>query len=437
MKTIYKTLVLGVFLIAGAAVSPAFAQDKCTDLEGSNAVYQKYLDNYKGVIDKSTVDKRKIAVAAAKEYVETYGSCTNFKDYTDYLTKKGPELEQKIAEAILAWERDERYARFDKAALARNTAEIFASGEDILKYEPDFVDVILVLAGAGLDETAEKKVDTYNGKTIDYAKSAIKKLQAGTESQSKKYGFRFWEFDDKENAIGWMTYTIGWIEYFRQGNKTAGLNNLYNATQIKSEIKEKDFIYALVGDNYVDKSNALNKEILELIKAKEGQESFASKSKLSMSKGYVDRAIDAYSRAYDAAKAALKKETKPELKAKKQTYIDELYETLKGLYKFRYETVEAPIAEPDLVNKLNSHIASVTKSSFLSPTAEVVPVDPPNPDEEKAEKEAATTTTGTTTTTPVKPKAIPTPAPPTSKAATNSSTVKSDADKTNNKPKKQ
>ena len=40
MKTIYKTLVLGVFLAVLAVVSPTFAQDVCADIEANQALYE-------------------------------------------------------------------------------------------------------------------------------------------------------------------------------------------------------------------------------------------------------------------------------------------------------------------------------------------------------------------------------------------------------------
>ncbi len=435
MKTIYKTLVLGVFMTALLAVTPAFAQGDCSDLETANAIYQKYLDNYKGVIDKTTVEQRRLAVAAAKEYVDKYAACETFKDTYDYLKKKGPELSAKIDAALLEIDKQERYTRFDKAMKAGNASEIFASGDDILKFEPNFLDVYITLAGVGLDETWVKQNNTYNAKTSEYAKTALKKIEAG--EKSAKFGLYQYEYDSKENTSGWMTFAIGYIDYFRNNNKTAGLNNLYKSTQMKSETRDQEFIYELVGDQYSEKANTLNAEILELIKANNGQETFESKTKLALSKGYAERAIDAYSRAYDVAKSNLKKITKAELKATKETYVADLFETLKLLYKFRYETIEVPIADADLVNRLNTHIASVTKGNFPSPTTEVEPVDPPKPDEETTETETSTSS-GTTSTTVEKPKSMP--APPAAKSdvtkvTTSGTNVKSDADRSSIKPK--
>ena len=65
-----------------------------------------------------------------------------------------------------------------------------------------------------MDEAAVKQNDTFNNKTIDYAKSAIKKIESG--ETSKKYGLEGYDYNTKDNAIGWMNYTIGYIEFYRQ-----------------------------------------------------------------------------------------------------------------------------------------------------------------------------------------------------------------------------
>ena len=94
------------------------------------------------------------------------------------------------------------------------------------------------------------------------------------------------------------------------------------------------------------KQKFLIKKLLILLSI-ENKETFESKSKLALSKGYADRAIEAYAKAYEVAKANMSKEKDAAAKAKTQEYVTSLYDTLKGLYKFRYETVEKPIMIPN------------------------------------------------------------------------------------------
>ncbi len=431
MKTFYKTLVLGVFLAVLAVATPTFAQDVCADLPANQALYDQYINNYKG-----TLEQKKTAVKAGKEYIEKYAACEAFAQQVDYLKKAVPKKEEEVKTETAAVEQAARYQRFDKAMKAGNTAEIYASGEDIIKAEPDFLDVILVLASVGLDEAAEKQNDTYNAKATEYAKSAIKKLESGVKSNSGKFGAYKYEYNTKNNAIGWMNYTVGYINYYRLKDKNSGVEYLYKATQIDSETKDRDFIYALIGDKYVEKADALNKEIIVLIKAADNKETFESKTKLAMSKGYADRALEAYSKAYEVAKANMNKEKDATKKAQMKEYVDNVYNTLKGLYKFRYETVEKPIPDTDLVTQLNTLIASVASKPLTNPTTEVKPVDPPSEDEKTTDSTTSTTTTTTTTPASTTKTPAPTTTKPVTKTMTNGSAVKTEADKTGNKPKR-
>ncbi len=385
---------LGVFMAVLAVVSPTFAQDVCADIEANTALYEEYTKNFKG-----TLEQKKTAVKAGNEYIQKYAACADYEPQITYLKRAVPTLEKTIAEMEAEAAKQKRYARFNAAVPAGNAAEIFASGEDILKYEPEFIEIIIVLASVGLDEAAVKQNDTFNSKAISFAKSAIKKIEGGKTSDT--YGLFGWEYKTKENALGWMNYTIGYIEYYRLNSKESGLNYLYKATQMDSEVKDRDFIYVLMGERYAAKAEALNKEIVEIIKAEE-KETFESKTKFALSKGYVDRAIEAFAKGYEVAKANMSKETDAAKKTEMTKYVDGLFNTLKTLYKFRYETVEEPLAEPELVQQLNSHIAAVSRKPLPSPTSEVQPVDPPTEEEEETTDSTTTSLPTTTTTTPAK-----------------------------------
>lgn len=417
MKTFYKTLTLGVFLAVLAVVSPTFAQgDVCAEIEPNQALYAQYTDNYKG-----TLEQKETAVKAGNEYIQKYANCPTYSQQVEYLKKAVPKLETSIAEIKKQNAETARIERFNKALQAKNSSEIFAAGDDILKNGPQSLDLDLTIALAtiGLDEAAVKKNNTFNGKTIDYAKSVIQKLESGKTSET--FGIKGFEYNSKDNTLGWMNYTIGYIEYYHLNKKDEGLSHLYKATQLGPEVKEKDFIYILMGDKYVEKTEALNKEIIVIIETNKG-ENFESKSKLALSKGYADRAIDAYVKAYDIAKAAAAKETDATKKADKQKYVSNLFETLKGLYKFRYETLDKPMTDAEVSQQLNSYIASASSKTLPSPNSEVKPVDPPSEDE-KTDETSTTSTTSTTTTTPAK-------------TASTGANVKTEANKTTAKPKK-
>ncbi len=76
MKSVFRFLGLGVlaatFTAAGAG--DAFAQNVCDEVDAKQATYKKFTDNF----DKALA-QRKVAVEAAKEYIEKYGTCADDK----------------------------------------------------------------------------------------------------------------------------------------------------------------------------------------------------------------------------------------------------------------------------------------------------------------------------------------------------------------------
>lgn len=374
MKKTFKALALGICaaLVLTATTASVFAQnDVCSNFEANQALYAKYTDNYKGPITESTLAQRKVAADAAKEYVAKYAACEDFSAQVDYLKKAGPSLQKKID----AFEKEmvvtKRYNRFDEAMKAKNTAEIFASGAEILKYEPDFLDVTIVLASVGLDEAA-KETDTYNNKTLEYANAAVDMLNKNEKSESGKFGAYQYEYDTKENALGWMNYAIGLVKYYRQKKEDEGLTYFYKATQYDSETKEKAFIYELMGKKYQAQAVKLKDEIIALLKSNDMKESFESKMKDALLRGYIDRAIDAYAKAFQLTKEAEAKNA--------------IYENMKGLYRFRYETPDKTFTDEELKTRLDTYVASIKNKPIPSPTSEVQPVNPPDPEEEKTEE---------------------------------------------------
>jgi outer membrane biosynthesis protein TonB len=117
-----------------------------------------------------------------------------------------------------------------------------------------------------------------------------------------------------------------------------------------------------------------------------------------MQKGYAERAINAYARAYKIAKGD----------PKKKDLVEPLATTLKQLYAFRYTG--------KTLDNVDTYVATVTSNTLVDPTTTVTPV------KEEVPTTPATTTPGTTTpanttapatTATPKPAATTTPKPAT------------------------
>lgn len=411
MKTISKVLSLGILmsaLTAGSATS-VFAQDACADVEAKQAIYKKFTDNYAGKLDQ-----KKAAIEAGKEYVSKYGACPDDKQIVDYLNANLPKLEETVNAAEANNKTQKMYSDFDAALKAKNTANIFSTGKTILATDPNIVDVILVLASTGYDQSvANPPVDTYNNETINYAKSAIQKLEAGTPSKTGDYGvlqysYKTPEFPEgKNNALGWMNYSIGYILYHRQNKKEEALPYLYKAAQANASTKSYPALYQTLGSYYRDQVARIGKEIVAKIDEGKKVEAITPQTDaereqiktivaetdnlIGLQKGYADRAIDAYARAYKMTDA------------KNAEYKTGLYNSLKELYNLRYEGKR---------NDLDSFVASVTNTPLPDPTTKVTPVGVETTTASTTGDTNMTPTANTTTKPAMTPAANTKPAAP-------------------------
>ena len=416
MKTIYRNLALGILLAVFAAFSVAPVSAQTATQDEKTKLYNTYIENY----DKS-LDKQKIALAAAKQYVEKYGANAEDKEQVDYFKGAIPSLEEGINKV----ERETKekaatgviYETFNTANKNKNVPELFTTGKQILGKQPEFLDINLVLASAGFDQAVlPTPVDTYNNDTINYAKKAIQLIESGKPSETEQYGAGSYIYkndkftDTKSNALGWMNYTIGYITYYRQGKDNAAkkkeaLPYFYKATQHNSFNKTNPLVYQTIGAWYLDEAIKIDTDRKAKITAAGDKDTDETLAMLANQKGYADRAIDSYARAYKFAKDDPKQ---------KKEYTDNLYSRLKELYTFRYE---------GKTEGIDQFVATVQNKPMPDPTAEITPVKEETP---------ATTTTTSTTNNVTTPATTPATTAPTKPATTN--TAKPAATTTPTKP---
>ena len=375
MKTIFRFLSVGLLLTAFVAVGSiaAFAQSGCDDTATKTDLDGKFRDNY----NKPDTASRKIAVDAGKQYIEKFGECPDSKEFVDYLKAYIPPMEARIKKEEDQIARDKRAKRYNDAYKAKNWDEVYAAGKDILTYEPENLDVILDLGSIGYDQSISSKNYKYNDDTLRYAKLAIEKLKSG---KTCTVCGAFYQYKNKDNAIGWMNLTIGYIMYNVQGNKKDALPYLFAASQANSETKSNPLAYDPIGAYFFDDVKKLVDETQNMIKTplpdtatdeEKAKREADIKAKLALLNGTAERAMDAYAHAYDAAKA----------NAKTKAYADELYKKLQGLYSLRFPNE----------TKLDSYIASLVAKPMTDPATAVTPVS----DAEATPVSASTTTTPT------------------------------------------
>ena len=387
MKTIFRSLTIGLILgtiIALGAVA-GFAQDPCTDADGQTTLGDKFRAEY----PSKDIPGRRQAIGTGKQFLEKYGSCEPAKELSDYLKITIPKMEANLAKLV---EQEGKTKMMDRFNLAYNNAknwdEVYPSGKDLLaKYPDEFRDIELALGSIGYDESFKSNFK-YNDETLRYAKLSIADLEAGkTFSANFGVGPHF-VYKSKDNALGWMNLTIAYITQVVQKNKKDAQPYFYKASQLTSETKSNPIVYASMGSFYFDDVRNLVGEVDALIKTQNAtdteevakQKVEAIKVKVAMVNGTAEAAIDAYTRAYNLAKADTKTP---------KAYTDGLYKTMQDLYKVRFGKLDG----------FDAFIVNLVKKPLPNPTQPVAPIRDPEP------------AVKTTPTTPVKPP-VTTPAKP-------------------------
>lgn len=402
MKTIFRSTIAAVMFAAVIALGAVagFGQNPCEDADGQTKLDGIFRTNYPAA---KPIPDRESALEAGKQFLEKYGSCENTKEFSDYLKGYLPKLEKSIKDQKDKIRVSAITDKFFAAMKSKNWDDVYSSGKQLLA-EPnadDYRAVELVLGSIGLDETAKSpRVTKWNDDTLKYARQSIADMEGG--KVFKTWGLSSFTYKDKADALGWMNYTVGFILAADKGNKKDGAVFLYKAAQAVSDTKSNSVVYEWIGAFYFDDAKKLINEVktlaaeqktledaarasgstdtpevkqqkLDAIKAKSEQ----VKAKVGVLNGTLERAMDAYSRAFTFA---------PDSPAGK-TYQANIKTTLSQLYNVRFEKTDG----------LDAYVKAVASRPIPDPASAITPVLDPE-----------TTTTTTTTTTSTKPV---TPAP--------------------------
>ena len=381
MKSLFRVSILGFLMLAVVGVSNltvAAQTDPKADL------YEKFTSNYNG-----DLEQQKIAVAAGKEFIQKYGASEDDKAIIDYLKGAIPSIEQSIKDEEIrlaeeekrrqaAAERAELLKKFNAAFKDKNWNNFFNAGESILKSDPEFYDIAVILATAGFDEAANKN-DSFNERTIKHAEFAIGKLSSGAKPRSDTCGGNYYPYktDDFANCVpnaqGWMNYYIGWIKSYRQQKKDEAIPYFFEATKYNSGASELPTTYQAIGAWYVQKASGLIEERNAILEERNAETKLPEPDelkikglderidqKIAMERGYADRAIDAYSRAYSLVPAA----------DRTKTYATGIFSTLQNLYKLRY--YEKPEMQTDAA--INMNVSMIKSKKMPDPSTDVQPI---------------------------------------------------------------
>lgn len=389
MKKIFRStnlLLLLAAIIAFGAVA-GMAQDPCTDADGQTKMQDEFDVLY---ADKKDLNVRQRAIDSGKAFLEKYGNCESAKVRADWLKAQVPKMETNLRIARELAAENALLARFDTALKAKNFDEVYATGKDVLaKYPGKYLAAEIVLGSIGFDE-AYKGNTKYNDDAIRFAKVAIADLEAGKTFTT--FGVNPYIYKTKEDALGYMNLTVGYITSVSQKNQLGSLPYLYKTTQGTSEASKNPIAFELVGNYYFAELNKIVEQIATMsasqnrpgITPEELQKIVDEiKAKVAMSNGTSERAMDAFARAYSYGQA-------PAYKAKMKKNVEDAYNVRFGKKEGVDPWITTAVAKP-----------------FVNPTT---PIEPIRDAEPAAPVAQPTTAPATAPATTIKPPPVTAPA---------------------------
>ncbi|HEY6243886.1 MAG TPA: hypothetical protein VIX17_08075 [Pyrinomonadaceae bacterium] len=289
-------------LAVGSSYQVAFGQE--TDDPVKIQIYKRFYDNYQG--------NKAVAYKAAQDYVAKY---TKDKDqYVDYLQKW-----------MKAYEQDERKQNLPILINEKKFSEAYSTGAQILSTEPNYLRAQIDLGYAGY-LAASAKNETFNADALNYARKAIQAIESG------KTPTEWAPFKGKDDTLAYLQYAVGFLTL-----KTApeqALDSLIKAVQYDSDIRKTPSTYYFLAIAY--ESGPYKTESTAYKATYENKpETAASKAALEKLNVIMDRIIDAYARAINAAG------TDPKTEQNRKEWLAQLT----GYYKFRHDGNDAGLTE--------------------------------------------------------------------------------------------
>ncbi|MBP7416421.1 MAG: hypothetical protein KA831_07190, partial [Pyrinomonadaceae bacterium] len=383
MKTIFRStnllLILAAIIAFGAVAG--MAQDPCTDADGQTKMQDEF-DTLYAV--KNDLNVRQKAIDSGKAFLEKYGTCEPAKVRVDWLKINIPKMEAKIILDRGAKAEAELVGRFDAAMKAKNFDEVYVTGKEVLAKYPDKYRAAEIVLGSIAFDEAYKGNTKYNDDGLRFARAAIADLESGKTFTT--FGVNPYIYKTKEDALGYMNLTIGYITSVSQKNQVGSLQYLYKTTQGTSEASKNPIAYELVGNYYFAELNKIVEQIAALsasqnkpgITPEELQKIVDEiKAKVAMSNGTAERAMDAFSRAYTMGQA-------PAYKAKMKKNVEDAYNVRFGKKDGVDPWITTAVAKP-FINpttpiepiKDPEPVAPVTQTATTPVTAPVTTVKPP------------------------------------------------------------
>ena len=301
-KLVFSALLVATSLAVGSTYHVTFGQE--TDDPVKIQIYKRFYDNYQG--------NKAVAYKAAQDYVAKY---TKDKDqYIDYLQKW-----------MKVYEQDERKANLPGLINEKKFSEAYRTGAQILSTEPNYLRAQIDLGYAGY-LAASAKNETFNADALNYARKAIQAIESG------KAPNEWAPFKGKDDTLAYLNYAVGYLTL--KTTPDQAIDTLIKAAQYDSDIRKTPSTYYFLAVAYESGPyKTLSTAYQTNFAGKpETPESKAALEKLNV---IMDRIIDAYARAINAAG------TDPKTEQSRKEWLTQV----SGYYKFRHDGNDAGLTE--------------------------------------------------------------------------------------------
>ena len=303
-------------------------EKQCKSADSLKILYQDFK-----VASKSPCGQRSKAVSLGKQIFDLYNIDELNKEFLTLLQNEIWKIEKE--DGIC-----QRNALYDESYKTKQWTQFLAISKQILREEGDSplaLDIMLTFVSIGHKLTAYGKNNIYNDDVIVYAKRAIELIEEGKKTQSR-WGI-YESYNNRENALAWMNYIIGYISYFRLKENKKAIPYFYKATKYNNEFKYDAFVYQAVAIYYFDK---------EAVTA----------SSLTINE-FISRAIKISDSLADGANNLT-------ISSAKKDELATLYRQLVKLYNTRYN-----LAPNENVNSLGDYIERLINRRLIDPSANV------------------------------------------------------------------
>lgn len=299
------------------------------DINTKKALYQRFLENYKG-----DSDKQKTAYDIGNQYLRTYGSDND-----------------AVVQFLQRWVGKYEIATLEfncNKAVNETPATAFTACKPYIDANPENLKGYLLLIIAGR-KNAEAKNESTNAEASSAARRALLLIEQGKTTNS-------WApFTSQAEAVAGLNYFIGFFTLKNSPGEAA--QYMLKAAQSNSSWKTEPRTFVLLANAYLDgeykrlineyKAKYEGKEITEEMKPK-------YEELLAKINAVTDRIIDAWARAIALSA------NKPEM----QAWRDTLMKRLEDVYKQRHD---------GKVDGLNELVAGILSKPIMLPGQELPP----------------------------------------------------------------